>query len=177
MNLFRTSGFVVGIFIGIILLLVIFRYANYNHKAKTEYDERQSRIRGKAYQLGFYTIMIYEVIVMALEMGNIPLPLESWMLHFAGVILGCTVLAVYSIWKDAYWGVNNNRRRYGIIFVFLAIVNAIPVVGAVREGTLITDGKLDIPFMNIIVLIMMGVIGIVLLIKAYTDRGMEAEED
>ena len=113
--------------------------------------------------------MIYEALMLVLEIGQIALPLPSYILHFAGIIVGCIVLAGYCIWKDVYWGLNNNRKRYAVIFLICAALNAIPVVPMITGKT-----SLDSGWLNVIVLIMMAVIGIELIIKEIMDR-REAE--
>jgi uncharacterized membrane-anchored protein YhcB (DUF1043 family) len=47
MNISRSFGMVLGIVVGLILCILIFKYVNTNHKVKTEYDERQQVIREK----------------------------------------------------------------------------------------------------------------------------------
>ena len=60
MNVFKSAGFVIGIVIGLIACVVLFKISNTNHKSKTEYDERQQVIRGKAYRYAFYVLAVYE---------------------------------------------------------------------------------------------------------------------
>ncbi len=166
----RSAGFMIGLVIGLILVVVLLRFANYNKRVKTEYDERQKEIRGKAYQYGFYAMMIYECIMIAVRLGGVSLPVEPYVLHFAGIVFGGMVLSGYSIWKDAYWGMNNDRKRYAIIFLVTAALNAIPVVASVKAGNL--SGA---PIMNVICLIMLGFLGAELLIKHLMDKGGEEE--
>ena len=127
-------------------------------------------VRGKAYRYAFYSVMIYEALLLALEIGQITRPLPSYILHFAGIIVGCIVLAGYCIWKDVYWGLNNNRKRYAVIFLVTAALNAIPVVPMIAGKTTLDSG-----WLNVIVLIMLAVIGIELIIKEVVDR-REAEK-
>ena len=41
--------------------------ANNNRKFKTEYDERQLRVRGDAYRFAFYTVVIWETVLYSLS--------------------------------------------------------------------------------------------------------------
>ena len=144
-NIYRSAGVVVGICVGLIIAFALIFIANNNRKVKTEYDERQLRIRGDAYRFAFYTVVIYEVILLVVEIGGFTLPLESYVIHFAGILLGILVLSGICIWKDAYWGLNNNRKRYGIILVVAGLLNIFPVVMALREG-----GGDDFPWVNLL---------------------------
>ena len=177
MNLARSAGVAIGILIGLIIAVIIIRFANTNHKMKTEYDERQQEIRGRGYRLAFYAMMICEIIMFVLEIGNIPLPIEPYLAHFITIIVGAMALGSYCIWNDVYWGLNTNRKRYIVIFIAAALLNAIPVFGAASDGTLLVDGKFSTPLVNILVLIMLLVFGIELIAKEIVDRNAAREEE
>jgi len=176
MNIYSSFGVVIGLIVGLIIAVICFKYANTNHKAKTEYDERQKVIRGQAYMYGFYTVLVFECLMLVISIGRLPLPVDEYILHFMGIILGCTVLAVYSIWHDVYWGLNNNRRRYSIVFIICAAINAIPVIASLRTGTLIVNSKPSSAFINLLVLIMLLILAIELLIKQIADKKEEGED-
>ena len=53
----KGMGFIAGLIVGLVLVVIIFRIANTDKKIKSEYDERQLRIRGKAYKYAFYTML------------------------------------------------------------------------------------------------------------------------
>ncbi|MCR5134662.1 MAG: hypothetical protein K6B12_03410 [Clostridiales bacterium] len=167
--MFKSIGLVVGILLGLLLVVLFSKFANKDNAVKSKYDERQEIVRGKAYRYAFYSVMIYEALMLVLEIGQIALPLPSYILHFTGIIVGCIVLAGYCIWKDVYWGLNNNRKRYAIIFLACAALNAIPVAASIAGSDSFGEA-----WLNVIVLVMMAVIGIELLIKEAMDR-REAE--
>ena len=166
----KSVSYFIGIVIGIILILVVYKFGNRNHKMSTDYDERQKKARGKGYQYGYYAMMIYEAVLLILYIGEISLPVESYVLHFTGMLIGAMVLSTYCIWHDAYWGLNNNRRRYGLIFLVLGILNAVPVIGSAMHGGLLENGKLATSGLNMGVLVMLTVIGAELLIKAQMEK-------
>ena len=176
-NIGKSIGVAVGIIVGLIIAVLLVRFGNTNKKVKSDYDERQIRVRGDAYRYAFLTVMIYEGIMIVLEIGEIPLPIDGYLMHFAGVLLGLVVLSAYCIWNDAYWGINNNRRRYGIIFVAAALLNVVPVVGAVTNGTFMKDGKFTTPFINLMVCVMLLVIGVELLMKQHLEKRAEESEE
>ena len=60
----KGAGFVIGLIVGIILVMVLIKMANKDRRIKTEYDERQEKIRGKAYKYAFYTMIYYQVIFL-----------------------------------------------------------------------------------------------------------------
>jgi len=89
----------------------IFKRANNDHKAKTQYDERQNVIRGRGYMFGFWTVLVFLGILFIMETFGITLPVAPFSLGFIGAILGATVMSVYTVWNGAYWGLNNNRKQ------------------------------------------------------------------
>ena len=154
-NIYKSAGVAIGILVGLVIAFALIIIANKNRKIKSEYDERQLRIRGDAYRYAFYTVVIYEVILFVVEIGGFALPLEEYVLHFAGILFGVLVLSGYCIWKDAYWGLNNNRKRYGIILVVAGLLNALPVVMTLVAG----DGD-SFPWVNLLTTVMLLVVGV-----------------
>ena len=173
MNVFKSSGFAVGIMVDLILVVIFFKFANSNHKIRTEYDERQKELRGRGYMFGFYAIIIYECLMMFLGFCGISVPVEPYFLHFGAILTGCMVLVCHSIWNGSYFGLNNNPGRYAVVFTFVTVLNAVPFIGAVLRGTLMEDGKPGTPFLNLLVILMMLIIGAVMLIRKLTDRETE----
>ena len=168
-SMMKSAGLTVGILIGLILAFALILISNNNRKVRTEYDERQLRVRGDAYRYAFYSVIICEVILLILEFGEVALPTSAYVLHFGAIIIGCLVLCTYCIWKDAYWGLNNNRRRYGIILVVAGLLNAIPLFGALSHRS-----TLDFPYVNLLTCIMLLVVGVELLLKHFLDRRAES---
>ncbi len=169
-NIYKSAGVTFGIIIGLILAIALILISNNNRKIKSEYDERQLRVRGDAYRYAFYTVLICEVILFILAFGEFSLPVPEYVLHFAGILIGCLVLSGYCIWKDAYWGLNNNRKRYGIILVVAGLLNAIPLLGGLSHSD-----SFDFPYVNLMVCIMLLVVGLELLLKHMLDRREEKD--
>ena len=171
-NIFMSAGVAVGIFVGLIVAFVMIKLANSNRKVKSEYDERQLRVRGDAYRYAFYTVVIWEAVLIVLAYGDFHLPVPDLALHFAGIIAGVIVLSTICIWKDAYWGLNNNRKRYGIILVVAALLNGLPVFFGLKGA----DG-FDCPYVNLLTCIMLLAVGVELLVKHMLDQRAENAED
>ena len=171
-NIYKSAGITIGILVGLILAVALILIANNNRKFKTEYDERQLRVRGDAYRYAFYSVIICEVILLILAIGEFTLPIPEYVLHFGGILIGCLVLSGYCIWKDAYWGLNNNRKRYGIILVVAGLLNALPLYMALSTGSVS-----DFPYVNLLTCIMLLVVGVELLLKHFLDLRAESAED
>ena len=170
-------GFAAGLMVGLILVVVLFKIANTDRKIKSEYDERQQRIRGRAYKYAFYTMVIYQVLMIGMEIGGISLPIEAYVSEFFGIFLGVTVLGGYCVWHDVYWGLNNDKKRYFIIFGVCLLLNLLPVVMPVISGEFAKNGIGGAPMMNILVIIMMAILIIEMGIKHFVDMNKKDEED
>ena len=168
-------GFVIGLMIAAVLLVFIFKFANKDGKVKTEYDERQKAVRGKAYRYAFYTEIFAQVVLMCLFMSEIELPIHNYVLVFIGIILGCMVLATYCIWNDVYWGLNNDHRRYHIVLAVALVINILPLYFNAISGNLMENGKLGMPALNGVVIIMLIIVYIELLIKKIRDKDTAEE--
>ena len=176
MNTAYSAGYVTGILFVVVIVAFIFKFANTNKRMKTEYDERQAALRGKAYQYAFYTAMFFECCMIMIDTAGIRLPVQSSIVHFAGLLLACMVLATYCVWHDVYWGLNNNRRRYAVVFIVLALFNAFPLIPLLQGESLFHDGKADTGLVNLMVLVMLLVLGIELLIKHFLEKKTQEEE-
>ncbi|MCR5301798.1 MAG: hypothetical protein K6E49_05105 [Lachnospiraceae bacterium] len=168
-------GFAVGLIIGLIAIILLFKYANRDGKIKTEYDERQKAVRGKAYKYAFYTVVFAQAILMWFNMTGLDLPVADYVLQFIVIIAGCTVLATYTIWNDVYWGLNNDHKKYQIIFAIAFVLNILPLVMNIIHGSMYEDGKLGMPMLNAVVIIMMVIVFAELLIKRFADKYTDEE--
>ncbi len=165
MNATASFGMVFGLLVGLVIAVILLKFANKDHRFKTQYDERQELIKGQGYKYSFYTLAILEAFLAILEIGGITFAIERYLVHFIVLLIGFTVLCVHSIWNGVYWGLNNNRKRYTAIIVIAVALNLIPVISSIARGSLSTEGFNSLPILNIIVLIWMGVIGICALAK------------
>ena len=177
LNIFRSSAAAIGIIVGIIICVFIFKFANKDRKVRTEYDERQKLIKGRGYMYGFYTTMIYEAIIMVLLIGDIDLPIKQYVWHALGIYLGVVVVCVHAIWNRAYWGLNNDHKKYMGVFVACFILNLFPVIGTLRSGINIVDGYLDLPFVNLICLVFFLILSVAAIAREVLDAGEKEDDD
>ena len=166
----RAVFLAIGIMVGLIFCVVIFKFANKDHKIKTEYDERQKALKGRGYMFGFYAMAIWEAVISVLTgVAEISLPLPAYVLHVAGIFVGITVVCIHAVWTGAYWGLNNDKSKYTIIFIALFVINALPVVMMFTSSV-----KVDFPYVNGACCLMLLAIGIASAVRKIVDK---AEED
>lgn len=137
-------GFIIGITVGIIFCVLIFKKLNNNNKVKTEYDERQKAVRGQGFTLAFWTLSAYLFILMILDIMEISVPAVDAIKYFAGFIIASSVLCVHNIVYGAYFGTNSISARWTVFLVAFIILNGYSTVRAFMHGELIVDGKVTL---------------------------------
>ncbi len=169
-------GTVVGVFAGVIIVLILMKIWNKDNKFLTRYDEMQQKARGKAYKYAFWTITTIEAIYIILTSLEIAIPFDDVTTHIIPILAGVLVQASYSIWNNAYIGLNTNMKRFSIIAIIIAIINLLAGIGAIRTGTMIVDGKFSFAVTNLICGFLFVTIGVECLIKYFIDKN-NTEED
>lgn len=169
MNTYRMFGFVCGIIVGLIIVVLVMKFMH-RDGCKTQYDERQQTIRGRGYQYGFVAMAIMTAVKMAIGVGEIELPLYDAVADFIVLALGIVVAVSYFVWNEAYWGLNTSQPRFYLVMVLATLLNIFPVVGAGMAGELIVDGKMGIAGINLVCAILCVALLIQAGIKAVLDR-------
>ena len=86
------------------------------------YDERQELIRGRAFRYGFLTLAFSLAAVVLWEECVGALPIEFSLLMMACLMVGCLVVILYDIWKDAYWGIRQASGSNAAIVLMVAVM-------------------------------------------------------
>ncbi len=172
-----SMGMVAGLMVGIILVIVLLKFANKDKKVKTEYDERQTAIKNKGYVFGFYTMVGLLAIESLMSMAEISFPIPGFAVFFADIIVGITVMCGYAVWNGVYWGMNNDPKRYAIIFALAIFLNIIPIASGIISGrfSINADPSDSLPLYNVLVLAMFAVLLVIMLIRYIADKLDEKE--
>ena len=169
-------GAAIGVAVGLIICVIVFKWFNKDHKVKTQYDEMQEKERGNAYKYAFWAALICEAVLAVISMGDVELPFSGVAVHFLVIFVSVIVQASYSIWHNAYRGMNTNTARFAVFAVIISIINFIPPVMAIAAGEFVVDGKLQTPFINLLCGLMFIIIGLEILIKRVVDKTAPEEE-
>ena len=148
----RSVGLAVGVLVGLVIAVILLRYMNRDHKVRTEYDEMQKAIRNRGYMYAFYTVIIFEAL-MCLIPSFVRIPAEPIIVHFLPIFFG-----------------------YLIVAVIASAINFLAFFMAWKNGSLIVDGVLQAPFVNLLCAVMFAVLGIVGLLRKAADN-RETEEE
>lgn len=164
-----TVGLAAGIVAGLIFVAFLFR----KKILDCHFDERQERARGKAFQYGFFTLLI-----STYAYGTSDVMFGHWCDVLAGVTicvaLGLCVFAITCILKDAYLSLREKPRVVMTMFALLSALNLGFGVMHGLSGDLVEDGVLTFRAVNPIVGFATLVILIVYIVN-YLLRSREEE--
>lgn len=172
----RVIGVITGIIVAIVIVLICSRFLNKDKSIKTKYDERQEIVRGKSYRIGFYAMSLALLLLLILESAEVVLPVSKMVLYFSVFFVGGAALCVHSILNEAYFGTNNKEKKWILYFIFFGIINLIVAVMAFIDGTMIVDGTIESPFINLECVLLLIVAFIALAMKKLVD-GKEINDE
>lgn len=164
-------GFILGAAVGI-LLLVIYGMAQKKGKKKgwCDFDERQLWARGRAFQYGFLTLVIYDILYGVIYMEDAPTWCDNFFGNFIGVALAITVFGTCAIWNDAFMNLNQRPLVVCIFFGGIGLLNLVGACRYIMEGELIVDGKIGMGGINLSCGIVLLLLTIMFCVKQLRDR-------
>lgn len=178
MSIAYLIGMAVGIAAAIALVVVaVKRGERYQDKNRpSEYDERQKAARGRAFQLGFFTLLGYNGLCCLLDAAEVRWcePMNATVL---GIFLSATVFVVTAIRLDAYLKMNENLKSTIWLWVLILICNGVPMVMHGLDGELFwyRNGMLGGNWTNALCFAMAAVTLGVQLAHSWAQRKEDAE--
>ncbi|MCR5692172.1 MAG: hypothetical protein K6G62_08125 [Eubacterium sp.] len=169
----KSIGFVVGLMITAVLVVVIIKFANKDKAFKTKYDERQLAARGKAYAFGFWTLMLCNIVFIYLDVADFDLNFLGNLKFFIPIFLGVLVQVSYSIWNDCYMGLNSNSKRFTIIFLVMGIAYFIFGIREIIQNGMVENGLASQSLTTLFASIFILLIVVQILIKGALDKREE----
>lgn len=144
------AGVFVGLTAGLLAGLAFVMFLFKKKVLDTHFDERQERARGKAFQYGFFTLLI-----AAYAYGISDVLLGRWCDVLTGVTLcialALCVFAVTCILKDAYLSLREKPRTVMTMFALLSTINLGFGGMYALSGDLVEDGVLTFRAVNPII--------------------------
>ena len=140
MSIEYLAGLIIGILVAVLVLWLIARKSK--RKSPAQYDERQQIARGKAYSVGFFTILIYCLLYAIVSAFGVRWCQDA-VAMFIGCFAGITAFVVSAIKHDAYFGINEDVKtmmRLGTVIVIFCFLG-----GFIQlfEGEMVEDGLLN----------------------------------
>ena len=167
----KSTAFAVGITVALFLVVALFKFMNRDKKLKTEYDERQKGVRGKAYMFGFFGMLFGNCIMLLISTDNMEfIHILGMNTFFIPILIGIIMQFSYSVFNDGYIGLNNNLVRFIICMSLISVFNfAAGIVPWVKDG-FIQNGTIYTTFPSLLVGIMFVILCIELAIKKLMDK-------
>lgn len=156
------------IYVIVILLIRVLRGLKNQNKVAKQYDERQLLIQGKAYKYAFFTLLTYFIGIGVLNVVVERDFATTYVYSCIGLCLGLLVYVTYSLFKDAYIGLEESANlSIGIAFL-VGICNAGPSLFNLDK--MITDGILQNTVAQLVLGLTFIYVGIILIVKKQMDR-------
>ena len=149
-----------------VLVAVMVRFSG----KKQQYDERQLILRGRAFQKGFFTILVLGAVYMMIRLFADRSFMEDVVALMLVMIVGIGVFAVDCILHEAFLTANRKPWSYVLICCAAVLSNVSGLYRCIREGTLIRGGLLTIDCIHIALAALFVVVGIVLVCKWSAEK-------
>ncbi|MEE1124923.1 MAG: hypothetical protein UHK60_01925 [Acutalibacteraceae bacterium] len=173
MNEFSLPFFTI-FFIIIIIALIIISILKIKNK-KSNFDERQELVRGKAYKYAFFSMAIYGAIYLLCSMFIEKEFLTASMALIIDMFIGLVVSGVYSIWNEAFFTLNikQSPKAYIVLLIWVTLLNSYTGISAIIDGNIIENGTLSTASISLIGSISLTIILITILIKFIVNKKAE----
>lgn len=168
MNGMKFFGMVVGILAGVLFGVFLLSMARKDKSAKAKFDERQEIVRGKAFKCAYFTLLVYQVLD-AFVLARIDiLPMEDSLVIATGIFVSVLVFAVYSIWNEGYFSLNEEPKKVLWIFAFICLINL--AIAFMNRDSLMVDGKLTLDCLNLFVGVVFAIIYATVLVRWLVNK-------
>lgn len=173
----KILGILCGVIVGLIIIPFALMAINKDRKIKTEYDERQELIRGRGFKFGFFSALIYTAILLLLSIFEIKIPATQPVIYFSIIFVAIGVWVVYCSLNGAYFGLNNDERRFHIFMFFISLINFAVPVRFIIDGSFIQDGTITGSGINLMCGMLFLIVGISELVKKHIDKKEGADDE
>ena len=157
--------FVVAFFIFLVFVFVLKRKKNDFSK---QYDERQLLIQGKAYKYAFFTLVSYHLVIGMLTMILKIDFATTYVYMLIGLCVGVIVYVTYSLFHDAYIGMDESKNLSAGVAFFVGVCNAGSALFELDK--MFVDGILQPEFGRLVIGLTAFYIGIILVVKKQMDK-------
>ena len=158
--------FLLGLMVAIFIVIVVRKI-----KANDcEFDERQVLIRGKAYKIGFMTMLLLAAAFVFACTVNEDLVAYGHLWNVVSMFLGLTAFAVYSILNDAFLTLKQSAGKYFALCIVVTACNCLWLPDVLRGKTTIAELLTSYEGLNVVCALTFVIIGSTLIVKIFIDR-------
>ena len=164
-----TLGLLFGFFVAEFILL--------GNDSKKKYDERQIIEQGKAFKIGFFVMLITVEAVIILNVSGLATVADYPVFYQTAVFLGLITYAVYCIWHESYFAINEKTTRVIIFFALIALINLVIGIINIINGQIIVDGRITFRILNLFCTVFFVVIFATMLLKRISNSHKSSNEE
>lgn len=179
--LFRVSILIYGILLSILIIILIIAVSTKGDSVKERYDERQRLEKGRAFGYAFFTTLVCLLLLSVLPVVDLSIPAAPSILYLTAGLSGVTVYAVYCIWHESYFALNQRLTPLMICFVLIGLSNLLIGIGNLLKGELIENGIITFYGSNLLIalmfLILFGTICLKKISSKYIHNAASEDED
>ena len=123
-TVFFATGAVIGCLVGGCLMVILLALMTKGKRMESpKYDERQELERGRGYRHAFFVMLLYMFALLFVYNFFARSILDLTILLGFGLILGIAVYAIYCIWHEAYFALNQKATTVMILFGCMGLFN------------------------------------------------------
>lgn len=119
MNIAYGIGFICGL---IFVVAAAFIIRKLIFRKKAVYDERQKIEQGKACKAGFYFLLAY-CLCLGFADNIFDFRFTQLPIMFGGALISVMIYAVYCIWKEAYFPINQSSIKWIVLLIAIGGIN------------------------------------------------------
>lgn len=168
---------VLGILLGILISSALILYARKGKLFEAEYDERQLAENARADKLAFRCAIIEMFVIASIDVARINVPVENSVLLILAIVISAGIEVTIRIMNDSYFALNESKKRYGIGFALVGVLNVYVGISALINRGAFKNGKISFEVSNLLCGVFILYIGIILFVKYLIDRKEEADEE
>lgn len=173
-------GVISGFFGGVIAvaLMVWLKKRRLKKQGKNSgYDERQRKVQLKSAGIAslVYIWLTFSLAIIS-DSGRVFFENRFTEAMFE-LIISAVVYVVYNIFHDSYYSLRDNPVKYSASFCLVAVGFAMISGVLIRDGKMLSDGKLTVFATYPVIVLMMLLVSVSTLIRMKINQKAEASED
>ena len=167
-------GIALGLLFGLFLAGIVFS----GKDGEKKYDERQKIEQGKAFKIGFWTILFTVQALICLNEFWPSIFGENPIFYEIAILLGMVTYVIYCILHESYFAINQKSTGYIIIFAVLALINLVISIVNTIHGQMVVNGVITFRVLNPLCTIVMIVIIVTIFAKRIANsKNASADEE
>ena len=167
-----------GLIVGLLGGILVAEFFFFGKSGEKKYDERQILEQGKAFKIGFFTMMIIFEVLILINLCGFSTLIDSTVFYQIAIFIGLLAYVVYCIWTESYFAINEKTNRVIIAFAIIAIVNLIIGILNMIAGQIVVDGRITFKAINpVCALVFLIIFGVMLVKRIVNSKKSSSDED